>query len=101
LSCQPWSVRFIDSLGAEQLAVSAQSVESKSAFTRKFDLRFPLRADAGKVTASAHGILGPIGVPRRSIFIADGMGIVRYAHRFIAGLNYRPTDGPVEVHERL
>ena len=39
----------------------------------------------------------PIGFPRRSVFIVDGDGVVRYAHRAIAGLTYRPISELVGV----
>ena len=52
---------------------------------------FPLLADPDKAVASAYGTLGPIGFPRRSVFIVDPDGIIRYAHRAIAGLTYRPV----------
>ena len=49
----------------------------------------------------AYGTLGPIGFPRRSVFIVDGDGVVRYAHRAIAGLTYRPVSELVAVLEKL
>ena len=48
-------------------------------------------ADTDKTVAGLYGTLGPIGFPRRSVFIVDADGIVRYAHRAIAGLTYRPV----------
>ena len=39
-----------------------------------------------------YGTLGPLGFPRRSVFIIDGDGVIRYAHRAIAGLTYRPVE---------
>ena len=41
--------------------------------------------------AGRFGTLGPMGFPRRSVFVIDGDGIVRYAHRAIAGLTFRPV----------
>ena len=51
--------------------------------------------------AGAYGTLGPIGFPRRSVFIVDGDGVIRYAHRAIAGLTYRPVSELVGVLSRL
>jgi thioredoxin-dependent peroxiredoxin len=51
-----------------------------------------LLADTDKKVAEAYGTLGPLGFPRRSVFVVDGGGVVRYAHRAIAGLTYRPTE---------
>jgi thioredoxin-dependent peroxiredoxin len=51
--------------------------------------------------AGLYGTLGPIGFPRRSVFVIDSDGIVRYAHRAIAGLTYRPVSELVEVLQGL
>ena len=78
-------------LDAQVIGISAQSVESHDAFSGKHGFDFPLLADPDKAVASAYGTLGPIGFPRRSVFIVDPDGIIRYAHRAIAGLTYRPV----------
>ncbi len=51
--------------------------------------------------AGSYGTLGPIGFPRRSVFIIDGEGVIRYAHRAIAGLTYRPVSELVEALKAL
>jgi peroxiredoxin Q/BCP len=89
-------------LGAQVLAISAQDVASHDRFSAKqggFD--FPLLADVDKAVASRYGTLGPIGFPRRSVFVLDAEGTVRYAHRAIAGLTYRPVSELVAVLEQL
>ena len=89
-------------LGAQVLAISAQDVTSHERFSAKhggFD--FPLLADTDKAVAGLYGTLGPIGFPRRSVFILDGDGVVRYAHRAIAGLTYRPISELVAVLKQL
>jgi peroxiredoxin Q/BCP len=89
-------------LNAQVLAISAQDVDSHERFSAKhggFD--FPLLADTDKTVAGLYGTLGPLGFPRRSVFILDGEGIVRYAHRAIAGLTYRPVSELVQVLEQL
>ena len=88
-------------LGAQVLGISAQDVASHERFSGKHGFDFPLLADTDKVVAAAYGTLGPIGFPRRSVFIVDGGGIVRYAHRAIAGLTYRPVDELVAVIRAL
>jgi peroxiredoxin Q/BCP len=93
--------QFTD-LGAQVLAISAQGVASHESFSSKhggFD--FPLLADTDKAVAGLYGTLGPIGFPRRSVFILDGDGIVRYAHRAIAGLTYRPVSELVAALSKL
>ena len=58
---------------------------------------FPLLADIDKKVAGAYGTLGPLGFPRRSAFVIDADGVVRYAHRSVAGLTFRPTAELVEA----
>lgn len=80
-----------DGVGAQVLAISSQDIASHEQFSGKHGFVFPLLADTDKAVAASYGILGPLGFPRRSIFVIDGDGIIRYAHRAIAGLTYRPV----------
>ena len=84
-------------LGATLWAISPQSAESHEGFSEKHGFDFPLLADQGKATFKAYGCLGPLGFPRRSVFVVDREGIVRYAHRAGAGLTFRKTDELVEA----
>lgn len=88
-------------LDAQVIGVSAQDVSSHDAFSGRHGFEFPLLADVDKVVAAAYGTLGPIGFPRRSTFIIDAEGIIRYAHRAIAGLTYRPVSELIDELERL
>lgn len=81
-----------EALDAQVIGISAQDVDSHEAFSVKHGLGFPLLADVDKSVAAEWGTLGPLGFPRRSVFIIDGAGVVRYAHRAMAGLTYRPVD---------
>ena len=81
-----------EDVGAEVLAISPQGVDSHEAFSAKHGFKFPLLADTDKKVADAYGILGPLGFYRRSVFVVDADGRIRYAHRAIAGLTYRATD---------
>ncbi len=92
--------RFTE-LDAQVLGISAQSVASHDTFAGKHGFSFPLLADVDKEVAARYGTLGPIGFPRRSVFIIDADGIVRYAHRAIAGLTFRPVSELVAELERL
>ena len=58
----------------------------------KHGFDFPLLSDTDKSVAGKYGTLGPLGFPRRSVFVVDGSGVIRYAHRAIAGLTFRPVD---------
>jgi len=84
-------------LGAQVLAISAQDVASHERFSGKHGFAFPLLADTDKAVAASYGTLGPIGFPRRSVFIVDGDGVIRYAHRAIAGLTYRPVSELIDA----
>jgi peroxiredoxin Q/BCP len=87
-------------LGAQVLAISAQDVDSHERFSAKHGgFGFPLLADTDKAVAGRYGTLGPLGFPRRSVFVIDADGVVRYAHRAIAGLIFRPTDELVRAIE--
>jgi peroxiredoxin Q/BCP len=88
-------------LDAQVVGISAQSVDSHDAFAGKHGLAFPLLADTDKEVAAAYGTLGPFGFPRRSVFIIDREGTIRFAHRAIAGLTYRPVSELIEELERL
>jgi thioredoxin-dependent peroxiredoxin len=74
--------------GAAVLGVSTQDAASHAAFTRKFDLNFPLLADTEGVVGRAYGTLGSaglvsklksaLGLADRVTFIIDEQG--RIAH---------------------
>jgi len=88
-------------MNAQVLAISAQDVASHESFAGKHGFDFPLLADTDKTVAAAYGTLGPIGFPRRSVFILDGDGVVRYAHRAIAGLTFRPVEELIAELEKI
>ena len=79
-------------VGAQLLAISPQSVASHDEFScKQGGFGFPLLADTDKAVGEAYGILGPLGFYRRSVFVVDGEGILRWAHRAVAGLTFRST----------
>ena len=79
-------------LGAVLLGISPQSVDSPEQFSCKQGFGFPLLADQEKKVGEAYGVLGPVGFYRRSVFVVDGEGVIRYAHRAIAGLTFKSSD---------
>lgn len=86
-----------ENVGAQVLAISAQDIESHEQFAAKHGFKFPLLADTDKTVANLYGTVGPLGFPRRSVFVVDAKGIIRYAHRAIAGLTFRSVDELVEA----
>ena len=88
--------------GAHVLAISPQSVADHDAFaTENGGFAFPLLADVEKAVGRDYGILGPVGFYRRSVFVIDREGVVRWAHRATAGLTFRPVDEIVDVVRAL
>ncbi|MGI8809822.1 MAG: peroxiredoxin [Acidimicrobiales bacterium] len=83
-------LQFAD-LGAEVLGISPQDVASHEQFAARHDLGFPLLADTDKKVGRLFELVGPLGFYKRSVFVVDAEGIVRYAHRSSHGLTYRPT----------
>ncbi|HEX2849704.1 MAG TPA: peroxiredoxin [Acidimicrobiales bacterium] len=88
-----------DELGAQILAISPQDVDSHEQFAGVHGFQFPLLADVDKRVARAYSVLGPVGFYRRSVFVVDADGLIRYAHRSSAGLTFRRTDELVAAIE--
>ena len=86
-------------VGAQVLAVSAQDVASHEQFAGKHGFGFPLLADTDKSVAGLYGTVGPLGFPRRSVFVIDAHGVICYVHRAIAGLTFRPVEELVAAVE--
>jgi peroxiredoxin Q/BCP len=80
-----------EAVGAQVIGISPQSVESHADFSCKRGYSFPLLADTDKQVAEAYGVLGPLGFYRRSVFVVDAQGVIRYVHRAIAGLTFKPS----------
>ena len=79
----------LDELGVEVLGISPQSVDSHDRFVAKHDLTVPLLADENREVIRAYGVGVPGGLVRRSIFIVDPGGVVRYRHIALLGLHYK------------
>ena len=82
----------LDELDAEVLGVSPQTLDSHERFRAKHGLTVPLLADPEREVIRAYGVLGPGGMVRRSIFIVDPQGIVRYRQVALLGLHYQDVD---------
>lgn len=74
-----------DALDAEVLAISVDSLFTLGKFKEIEGYNFPLLSDWNKKTAKAYGalydefVLGMKGVAKRSAFVVDKDGIIRYA----------------------
>jgi thioredoxin-dependent peroxiredoxin len=79
-------------LGATVWGISPQDVDSHEGFARKYDLAFPLLADTGLAVTRQYGIgLAGAGL-RRSVFVIDGEGILRWKHVTLVGLTFPKTE---------
>jgi peroxiredoxin Q/BCP len=87
----------LDDLGVDVLGISPQTVDSHERFRRKHDLTVPLLADAGRSVIRGYGVLAPGGLVRRSIFIVDPEGTVRYRHVALLGLHYKDVEALSEA----
>ena len=72
--------------------ISPQTVESHEDFACKQELAMPLLADTDKAVGQAYGILGPIGFYRRSVFVVDAGGVIRFAHRSLTGATFQTSE---------
>ena len=68
--------------------ISPQDTASHEQFARKYAIGFPLLADAGLAVSRRYGIsLGRIRL-RRSVFVIDGKGVVRWKQVSLLGLSF-------------
>jgi peroxiredoxin Q/BCP len=91
----------LDELDATVWGISPQSLDSHERFRSKYELTVPLLADPEREVIRAYGVLGPGGLIRRSIFIVDPEGTVRYRHVALLGLHYRDVDSLGHTLERV
>ena len=78
-------IAFYQNLDAQVLAISVDSVFTLGKFKEDQNLNFPLLSDFNKETSRAYEtlyeewILGMKGVSKRSAFVIDKEGVIRYA----------------------
>jgi peroxiredoxin Q/BCP len=78
--------------GATVWAISPQGLASHEQFARKYNLAFPLLADEGLAVSKKYGItLGRAGL-RRSVFVIDSGGVLRWKHVTLVGLTFPSAD---------
>jgi thioredoxin-dependent peroxiredoxin len=81
----------LDSLGAEVLGISSQSVESHEHWVKEQELNVPLLADEDKEVARAYGVtMGPM--VRRAIFVIDEEGVIGHRKVSLTGLSYESVE---------
>jgi len=76
------------SLDAAVWAISPQDLDSHEGFARKYKLAFPLLADTELAVTKRYGIgLGSSNL-RRSVFVIDADGVLRWKHVTLVGLTF-------------
>ncbi len=78
--------------GAVLWAISTDDLESHERMAKSYALSFPLLADPGGEVATRYGVRGLLGSARRSIFIIDPQGVIRYRKEEPLSLSYRSVD---------
>lgn len=78
--------------GATVWAISPQGLASHEQFARKYNLAFPLLADEGLAVSKQYGITLGAGALRRSVFVIDSGGVLRWKHVTLVGLTFPGAD---------
>ncbi len=84
-------------VNAQILAISAQDMASHEDFSTAQGFGFPLLSDTDKTVANLYSVVGLLGLPRRSVFVIDANGVIKYAHRALLGLTFRPVSELIEA----
>ncbi len=78
--------------GAVLWAISTDTLELHERMAKSYALSFPLLADEGGKVAAEYGVRGLLGSAKRSIFIVDPLGVIRYVREEPLSLSYRSVD---------
>ncbi len=84
-------------VNAQILAISAQDMASHEDFSTAQGFGFPLLSDTDKTVANLYSVVGLLGLPRRSVFVINADGVIKYAHRALLGLTFRPVSELIEA----
>ena len=74
------------------LGISPQDVDSHEKWAEKRNLQFPLLADTDRAVAKQYGVAAPVIGIRRSVFVIDAEGIVRYKDMKLIGATFEKAD---------
>jgi thioredoxin-dependent peroxiredoxin len=74
------------------LGISPQDVDSHESWAKKRNLQFPLLADTDRAVAKQYGVAAPVIGIRRSVFVIDAEGVVRYKDMKLIGATFEKAD---------
>ena len=97
-----------DSLNAQIVGISVDSIFTLKVFAQTYNLQFPLLSDFNKKVSKAYDVLhdtwvafGYKGVSKRAAFVLDGRGILRYKWMTDAPSNEPPYDEILSALDKL
>ena len=93
-------IEAFEGLGVEVVGISNDSVESHQAFKSKHGLPFTLLSDPDLEVAAQYDSKGMLGM-KRSVFLLDETGVVRYRHVETVALFRRHREELLKVIEEL
>lgn len=93
-------------MGGTVAAIAVTATFSQNAFAERFGITFPLLSDWGGRTAEAYGVRydvwkGHEGLAKRSVFVIDRGGVIRYRWTTEDALVLPDLDEPVRVLAEL
>ena len=78
-------------IGAEVWGISPQDLDSHEKFALRHGLQLPLLADPDKTVIRQYGVaLKGLGL-KRSVFLIDAEGVLRWKHVATLGLSFQPV----------
>jgi peroxiredoxin Q/BCP len=85
--------------GAVLWAISTDTLESHERMAKSYALSFPLLSDDHAQVTQIYGVRSLMGSARRSVFIIDPQGIIRYRREEPLSLSYRSVDDILQALE--
>lgn len=83
---------MFEGVSAVLLGISPQDVDSHEAWAKKRNLQFPLLADTDRAVAKEYGVAAPVIGIRRSVFVVDGEGVLRYKDMKLVGATFEKAE---------
>jgi peroxiredoxin Q/BCP len=84
------------------LGISPQDLDSHERWAQKLGIPYTLLADVDKKVITEYGAKGFALIPvKRSVFVIDGEGIVRFANRKTIGATFVKFDALAPVLEAI
>ena len=73
----------VEAMGGRIAAIAVTATFSQMAFAKQLGVPFPLLSDWGRETCAAYGVRYDVwkehdGLAKRSVFVIDGGGVIRY-----------------------